>query len=88
MFKTFCIFIFILKLSVVQLVLRCIALKTNSTLEYLDRLYYIPLAFLEGYFCNLHSVRVSSKIFMKANLDLSWPESTREIYTTRVLRIV
>ena len=32
-------------------------LETNSTLEYLERLYYILLAFLEGCFCNLHSVR-------------------------------
>ena len=32
-------------------------LETNSTLEYLERLYYIPLAFLEGYFYSLHSVR-------------------------------
>ena len=32
-------------------------LETNITLEYLERLYYILLAFLEGCFCNLHSVR-------------------------------
>ena len=32
-------------------------LETNSTLEYLERLYYILLAFLEDCFCNLHSVR-------------------------------
>ena len=32
-------------------------LETNSTLEYLERLYYILLACLEGCFCNLHSVR-------------------------------
>ena len=32
-------------------------LETNSTLEYLERLYYILLAFLEGCICNLDSVR-------------------------------
>ena len=49
---------------------RCIALERNSTLEYSERLYYIPLAFLEGYFRNLHSVRVAvlSKIFVETIL--------------------
>ena len=32
-------------------------LKRNSTLAYLERLHYIAPAFLEGCFCNLHSVR-------------------------------
>ena len=48
----------------------CIALERNSTLEYLERLYYIPLAFPEGCFCNLRSVRVAvlSKIFVETIL--------------------
>ena len=40
-----------------KMFLRCIVLETNSTLEYSERLYDVRLAFLEGYFCNLHSVR-------------------------------
>ena len=61
-------FNFLLKLLVLRF--RCIALERNSTLEYSERLYYIPLAFLEGCFCNLHSVRVAvlPKIFVETIL--------------------
>ena len=61
-------FNFLLKLLVLWF--RCIALERNSTLEYSERLYYIPLAFLEGCFCNSHSVRVPvlSKVFVETIL--------------------
>ena len=60
-----------------------IVLETSSTLEYSERLHYIPLAFLEVCFCNLHSVRVkaSVKILMES-MDWglpSWLESTRDV---------
>ena len=57
MFKTFRIFIFLLKLLVLWLIFEMHGVETKSALEYSERLYYIPFAFLEGYFCNFHSVR-------------------------------
>ena len=76
------LFFFFLNFLVLLLIFE-IVLETSSTLEYSERLCYIPLAFLEVCFCNLHSVRVkaSAKILMES-MDWglpSWLESTRDV---------
>ena len=68
MFKAFCIYIFFIKTFSSAVTFQ--VLETNSTIEYSERLYYIPLAFPEGYFCNMQSRRKSSWANSPANIRL------------------